>query len=63
MPGCRNADTLGADDFQLHVGNSNDPTIWAEGAAKPGVTVRRGAGSGGSDRITLIWPDNLIESS
>ncbi len=50
-----------ADDFEFHVGNDNAPGAWASVAVQPTVTVRRGAGAGGSDRLTLIWPDNAIQ--
>ncbi len=52
--------TVGADDLQLRVGNSNDPSAWAVGPTPSDITVRRGDGVYGSDRITLIWPDNAI---
>jgi hypothetical protein len=35
---------------------------WADGPA-PAVSVRRGAGEGGSDRVTLTWPDNAIRNT
>jgi hypothetical protein len=38
---------LGADDFEIG-GNGTPPAS---------VTVRRGAGAAGSDRVTLTWPD------
>ncbi len=42
-------------------GNSQDPGSWQSGPFPSSITVRRGAGTDGSDRLTLIWPDNLIE--
>ena len=44
-------------DFDFKVGNDNDPTGWSA-APDPQISVRTGAGVGGSDRITLIWADN-----
>lgn len=44
-----------AADFVFRVGNNQTPAGWAAGPT-PSVTVRYGAGVGGSDRITLIWP-------
>ncbi len=48
-------------DFAFRVGNDNSPGGWATGPAPTSVTVRTGAGAGGSDRITIIWADNAIE--
>lgn len=52
---------LTASDFFFHTGNNNDPTTWSV-APVPSISVRTGAGSGGSDRITLIWADNAIQN-
>jgi hypothetical protein len=50
---------LSAADFSLTVGNNNTPGGWA--AAPPAsMTVRLGAGLGGSDRVELIWLDGAI---
>ena len=48
-------------DFSFKVGNSDDPTTWAEAPAPSSITVRDGAGEESSDRITLIWPDGAIK--
>jgi uncharacterized delta-60 repeat protein len=32
-------------------------------ASTPAISVRRGAGAGGSDRITLTWPDNAVRNT
>ena len=45
------------DDFAFKVGNNNDPTTWAQASLPTSITVRKGAGIDGSDRITLIWPN------
>ena len=57
------AGTATLDDFAFQVGNSSDLRDWTtlEAPNLPTVTVRAGAGVGGSDRITLAWPDNTIE--
>ncbi|MFA6039220.1 MAG: type II secretion system protein [Candidatus Peribacteraceae bacterium] len=34
---------------------------WAVTMAPSSVTVREGAGVGGSDRVTIIWPDNVLQ--
>src|SRR5262249_11383449 len=41
-------------DFTFKVGNDNNPAAWAVAPAPTSVTVRRGAGDNGSDRVTLI---------
>jgi len=56
-------------DFEFHVSNRNnrptnntrDPSTWAV-APTPAITVREDAGTGGSDRVTLIWDDHAIEN-
>lgn len=49
-----------AADFRVRVGNDNTPAGWAAGPAPSVITVRRGAGVSGSDRVTLIWPDGVL---
>ena len=34
--------------------------VWAGAAAPSAVTFRRGAGDGGSDRVTVTFPDNRL---
>jgi hypothetical protein len=55
------AGTLSASDFAFTMGNSADPASWASAPAPSSITVRRGAGVNGSDRVTLTWADNAIE--
>ncbi len=50
-----------AADFALKVGNSSDPGSWADAPAPASVTVRAGAGTDGSDRVTITWADNDIQ--
>jgi hypothetical protein len=52
----RPAGTLSASDFDFKVGNNNTPSGWAALGAAPTVSIRAGAGVGGSDRVTLFWP-------
>jgi len=52
---------LGNSDFEFRVGNNNDPSTWTAAPAATNISVRAGAGVAGSDRVTLIWADNLIE--
>jgi hypothetical protein len=56
-------DGLAASDFTFLAGNNDDPSSWNAVAQDPAsVTVRRGAGENGSDRVTIIWPDNAIRN-
>jgi hypothetical protein len=52
--------TIGADDFVFRIGNNNDSASWPTLGTIPSVSVRAGAGTNGSDRITLVWPDGAI---
>ena len=51
-----------ASDFLFHAGNNDDPTTWTTAPAPTSITVRSGAGVGGSARVTLIWPDSVIRN-
>jgi hypothetical protein len=55
--------TVTAADFAFKAGNDSNAAAWASAPAPSIVSLRRGAGVGGSDRITIIWPDNLIQGS
>jgi hypothetical protein len=55
------AGTPTTDDFLFNVGNDNSPAGWASAPAPSIIAVRPGAGTGGSDRVTIIWPDNAIQ--
>ena len=48
---------LNPGDFVFRAGTSLDVSAWAAGPEPSQITVRPGAGLGGSDRVTLIWPD------
>jgi hypothetical protein len=52
--------TLSASDFTFLAGNDQFPGGWQDVPTSPAVSVRRGAGAGGSDRVTLTWPDGSI---
>ena len=52
-----------AADFEFRVGNDDAPSGWPLLASAPIIDVRPGAGSGGSDRVTLIWPDETIANT
>jgi len=45
-----------ADDFELKMGNDDNPDGWTA-APDPSITVRPGEGTDGSDRVTLVWPN------
>ena len=49
-----------AADFALRMGNNEDPASWVAAPAPVVTTVRSGAGTTQSDRVTLIWPDRAI---
>jgi len=51
-----------AADFLFRVGNNNDPATWTPPAAPASVIVRAGAGTGGSDRATIIFEDAAIKN-
>jgi ELWxxDGT repeat protein len=55
--------SISAGDFAFKVGNDNNPAAWTALAVQPTVSVRSGAGVGGSDRVTLIWPDGAIKNT
>ena len=44
-----------ADDFIFRVGNNNSPGLWGTANAPTSISVRAGAGTGGSDRVEIIW--------
>lgn len=52
--------TLSVADFAFKYGNNNTPGSWSTVPDPPSVSVRRGAGTGGSDRVTLIWADDVV---
>jgi hypothetical protein len=57
-----NAANLSAtSDFVFKAGTTNTPSNWSA-APTPTLTVRAGKGTGGSDRVELIWPDNAIQN-
>jgi hypothetical protein len=54
-----------ASDFAFKIGNDNNPagSGWSSIVPSPTISLRRGAGTGGSDRIELIWSDNAIQNT
>lgn len=57
------ADPFGlvADDFNFRIGNDDTPDDWAVAPPPATLAVRLGAGIDGSDRVTIVWPDNAID--
>jgi hypothetical protein len=47
---------LTPDDFAFRR-SAGAPAAWTAAAVPSSITVRRGAGVNGSDRVTLVWPD------
>ena len=43
-----------------NVGNDDDLSTWTLAPAPTSVSVREGAGIGGSDRVTITWADDAI---
>lgn len=50
-------------DFSLRMGNDNASTAWSSAPAPVSVALRRGAGTGGSDRLTLVWGTNAVRNA
>ena len=53
---------LSAADFIFRVGNSGDPASWQAGPAPASITIRRGGGVGGSDRVVIVFTDRSIRN-
>jgi hypothetical protein len=60
IQGAKDAHSLTLDDFDFRVGVSSDLTTWVPAPA-PTMNVRSGAGTGGADRVTFIWPNRAIQ--
>jgi hypothetical protein len=56
------AATPSLSDFVFRTGNRGDPSTWVL-APNPTITVRGGAGVGGSSRLALVWADNAIQNN
>jgi protocatechuate 3,4-dioxygenase beta subunit len=60
---------LSADDFEfkvapgIPVAPAGAAPAWAEAPAPSSISLRRRAGAGQSDRVTLTWPDGAIKNS
>ena len=51
---------VSAKDFGFKAGSG---ASWADAPPPSILTVRPGAGTGGSDRVTLIWPDGAVRNT
>ena len=51
---------LGLNDVSVRTTSPAAPNTFSAGPAPASVTVRPGAGAGGSDRVTVIWADGAI---
>ena len=49
-------------DFVFKAGVTGDPANWPAAPAPTQLSVRRGAGAGSADRVTLAWPDGAIKN-
>ncbi len=54
---------LTADDFVFRIGTDNDPANWQLAPPPSAVSVRPGAGAGGSDRIEITWENGAIKQT
>jgi acid phosphatase len=54
--------TPSAADFRFEVSGGGDTPVWIAAPAPSSVTVRRGAGAGGADRVTLVWADGRVKN-
>jgi len=55
--------SITASDFTFKVGNDNSPGTWVTATPPATVLVRVGAGAGGSDRVELVWPNQVITNT
>jgi hypothetical protein len=49
-------------DLEFRVGTSADPADWIAAPTPNGMSLRPGAGLGGSDRLEIIWPNSSIRN-
>jgi hypothetical protein len=49
--------------FLFKVGNTGTPANWPLAPAPSSISIREGAGVGGSDRVTFIWPNSAIQKT
>ncbi len=49
------------EDFEFKVGNNDDPSGWDDAPDPIDISVRRGDGIDGADRVTILWDDNAVQ--
>ena len=54
---------LSASDFVFQTGAGGNPATWRTLPTAPTVTLTRGAGLGGSDRVTLTWASGAARNA
>jgi hypothetical protein len=52
----------GMSSFSFRAGNGGDPSTWVIGPSPSLITVRRGAGARGSDRVKLVWETGAVKN-
>jgi hypothetical protein len=50
-------------DFAFRFGDGDDLSAWALAPTPATISVRRGAGAGGTDRVTLTWADRALRNT
>jgi len=60
IAGLSDPESLSTADFTYRAGNDDAPDTWNLAIPPSEIAVRPGEGTGGSDRVTLIWPDGAI---
>ncbi len=55
--------TITASDFTFRIGNNNSPSSWSAAPQPLSVTTFAGAGANRTDRISIIWADNVIQQT
>src|SRR5205823_6374225 len=54
---------VNASDFVFKFGTGGDPATWVAAPAPLSVSQTQGAGTGGSYRVTIVWPDGAIKNT
>jgi hypothetical protein len=55
--------TLSLADFSFKAGRTGDPSTWADAPAPAVLSVRRGGGMTGPDRVALVWADGALRNT
>lgn len=55
--------TISADDFTFRLGGNNNLASWTVAPAPTAISVRAGAGAGGTDRVVITWADSAIKNT